>query len=132
MLPRLLSKITIGHESGCAIWEGSKNPNGYGLISVDGKYRLVHRVSYELFRGPIPNGLGLDHDPCDTPACIYPGHLKPATQRANVLRGKAPTAQANRAGTCLSGRHDMTDVYVKKNGDRQCAPCQRERGYEKG
>lgn len=35
-----------------------------------------------------------------------------------------------RAGTCLSGQHDMTDpdnVYVKKGGDRQCKPCHREK-----
>lgn len=126
VLPRLIDRVTVGHESGCWIWDGSKNPNGYGLISVDGKYKLAHRVSYEMFRGGVPEGLGLDHL-CGNRACVWPGHLEPATQRMNVLRGSAPTAVAHRAGTCLSGRHDMTDVYVKKNGDRQCRPCQREK-----
>lgn len=128
VLPRLLDRITIGWQSGCWIWDGSKNPNGYGLISVDGKYRLAHRVSYELFRGEIPDGLLLDHNPCDTRACIYPGHLVPTTHAVNLARGRSPAAVANRNGTCVSGKHDMTDVYVRANGVRQCRPCQLEKG----
>lgn len=127
MLPRFLARVSVGHESGCWIWEGSRSPAGYGLISVDGRYRPVHRVAYELFRGEIPDGLVLDHL-CRVPACCWPSHLEPVTHGMNVARGAAPVAVANRNGTCLSGRHDMTDVYVRKNGVRQCRPCQLEKG----
>ena len=131
MLPRVLDRITIGWESGCWIWEGTKNPKGYGLISVDGKYELAHRVSYKLFRGEIPGDLPLDHDPCETPACIYPEHLAPVTHAVNIARGRSPAAVAYRNGTCLKGKHDMTDVYVTKGGRRQCRPCQLERAAER-
>jgi hypothetical protein len=127
VLPRLVDRVTIGHETGCWIWTGSKTPSGRGLISVNGKYRLTHRVTYEMFRGPIPDGLVLDHL-CRVPECCYPGHLEPVTHATNIARGMAPTTIAKRNGTCLSGRHDMTDVYVKKNGEKQCAPCHREKG----
>lgn len=97
---------------------------------MDGKYRLTHRVTYEMFRGPIPDGLVLDHL-CRVPACCWPGHLEPVTHAVNIARGVSPSALAARNGTCLSGRHDMTDVYVRKNGVRQCRPCQLERAAER-
>ncbi len=130
-LVRFMDKISIGHESGCVIWTAGTTPKGYGVFTDEhGKSVLAHRWLYQRLRGSIPEGLGLDHDPCDTPACVWPGHLKPTNQRANNRRGRAPTMVAYRAGTCLSGRHDMTNpanVYVKKGGDRQCKPCHRER-----
>lgn len=127
MLPRFLDRVSVGHGSGCWIWEGGKTPTGYGIISVDGKYRPVHRVAYEMFRGPIPDGMVLDHL-CRTPACCWPGHLDPVSHAVNIARGVAPAAVAHRNGTCLSGKHDMTDVYVTKGGRRQCRPCQLEKG----
>jgi hypothetical protein len=40
---------------------GTRRRDGYGLVSVGGKQQRAHRVSYELFVGPIPTGLVLDH-----------------------------------------------------------------------
>jgi hypothetical protein len=44
-------------ESGCWKWLGSCSWSGYGRFSSGGKADMAHRVSYELFVGPIPAGL---------------------------------------------------------------------------
>jgi HNH endonuclease len=115
----------------CWIWLGSKTDGGYGTIGIAGKNKLVHRVNYERFVGPIPEGLCIDHL-CRVRACCNPAHLEAVTYRENNLRGMAPTFVAHRAGTCTSG-HEMTpeNSYVRKNdGKRVCRTCMHRR-YER-
>lgn len=69
--------------SGCLLWMGGVDPNGYGRIRAFGENRLVHRVYYTLVKGPIPEGKILRHK-CDVPSCISPDHLLPGTQADNV------------------------------------------------
>lgn len=59
---------------GCWIWQGNKNPKGYGYMSDNGRLRTAHRVSYEKFCGPFPPHLQVLHR-CDTPSCVNPDHL---------------------------------------------------------
>ena len=39
----------------------SRTQSGYVRVSIDGSHYLVHRIIYAMVRGPIPDGLNLDH-----------------------------------------------------------------------
>ena len=74
--------------SGCWEWIGTRNPKGYGKLTLSGPKRpglLVHRVAYEHLIGPIPAGLQLDHL-CFNPPCFNPDHLEPVTNAENMRR----------------------------------------------
>lgn len=72
-----------GHETPCFIWQRHLDENGYGRAS---RRTLAHRLYYERARGPVPEGLELDHL-CRVPACVNPDHLEPVTHVENIRRG---------------------------------------------
>lgn len=82
-----LSRLTITAD-GCVEFTGHLGHGGYGRMRVNGQYVLTHRLAYEMFVGPIPDGLTLDHL-CRNPACCYPLHLEPVTNAENVRRALA-------------------------------------------
>lgn len=71
------------HISGCWLWAGAKDKDGYGQVKWNGVTCAAHRVSYELHNGTIPEGKLLMHT-CDTPACVRPSHLIAGTQSDNM------------------------------------------------
>lgn len=81
LLARLESKILPEPNSGCWLFTGGGTR--YGLIWVDGKQCLAHRVMWELVKGPIPEGRAICHH-CDVGFCINPDHLFVGTQQENI------------------------------------------------
>lgn len=108
----------------CWIWTEKRHPCGYGVVSKV----LAHRLAYQMFRGPIPAGLQLDHV-CRQRGCVNPAHLRPVTIRENVLAPGSRSPQAvNRAKThCVRGHaFDEANTYRWKN-KRLCLTCMWER-----
>jgi hypothetical protein len=79
-------KKYIVDDSGCWLWQGSMQPNGYGKFSLNSQTYYAHRASYILHVGEIPDGLVLDHL-CRTTQCVNPDHLEPVTPQTNRMRG---------------------------------------------
>jgi hypothetical protein len=81
-----------------------------------------HRAVWELLRGPIPEGLVLDHL-CRNKACCNPAHLQVVTVEENASRGSA----APIADECPHG-HAMTPEnlgVVSTTQRRYCKACRR-------
>lgn len=78
---RLLGNIE--NKDDCMLWKGKIGIDGYGQIMINKKRQRVHRISYETFKGNIPQGLYMCHT-CDTPSCINPDHLFPGTHEENM------------------------------------------------
>jgi hypothetical protein len=74
---------TENQPSGCIVWTRSKNPDGYGNLSWNGRNTRAHRVAYALAHGEIPQGMSVLHR-CDNPPCCNPAHLFLGTQQDNI------------------------------------------------
>lgn len=114
--------------SGCWLWLACVSPEGYGAISVGNHKTLrAHRYVYEKYKGPIPEGLHLDHL-CRTPSCVNPDHLEPVTNRENMLRGNHPFAKRAAQTHCKRG-HEFTpeNTRVNRSTQRECKECTRVR-----
>lgn len=106
----------------CWIWKGNKDPNSYGIIWINGTRKRVHRVTYELVKGKIPEGLEIDHLCCN-PSCVNPDHLEAVTHKENMRRWRG-----NEPGHCIRGHPlsgDNLETYMGKwgklkNGCKRC------------
>ena len=80
--------------SGCVEWTGYVADDGYGQATVgirsngQAVVRVAHRVVWEMWFGPVMNGLQLDHL-CRNRRCVNPEHLEPVTAQVNVRRSTA-------------------------------------------
>ena len=148
-IERFLSRFDPRND-GCWLWTGTPLKGGYGQITVDGHTYVAHRYSYELFIGPIPDGLELDHtchnplscqsgDACPHRSCVNPWHLEPVTKQVNSLRSGNPELTRGRTKLrthCKRG-HEFSETNIRwgygENGHRtrSCLICMKTKMLER-
>lgn len=133
---RIENSVTRVTETGCWIWEKALNHLGYARIGHNGKSRPAHRVSYEAFKGPIPEGLEIDHV-CKVRCCLNPEHLEAVNRMENMRRSSIWNVRKERTH-CPKG-HALTDdnrYTAPSLGNKYlCLECKRQRRrdyYRKG
>lgn len=100
-------------------WLGTPANQGYVRTRAGanpGGRAMAHRIAYEVFYGPIPEGMVLDHL-CRRQNCYNPAHVEPVSTGENKRRGAL-------SDTCHRG-HPWTDESTyNARGWRVCRICQ--------
>lgn len=128
---RLWDKVSRSR-TGCWVWGGFVDRDGYGKFWWTGQKWYAHRAFYTALVGEIPHGLVIDHQ-CRVRNCVNPYHLEPVTSRENTRRGDHTGCGApRRAKThCPQGHvynEKNTRLYSYRNTvSRVCRACDRAR-----
>lgn len=119
---RFDSKWTPEPNTGCWLWLDAPRSAEveYGTLKIGNSNKTAHRLAWELYRGPIPDGLIIDHV-CRVKACVNPDHLRIVTPRENALENSNSivywNTQKTRCPKC-GGSYTST-----RAGERKCSPC---------
>lgn len=108
----VLNRVHCEAMTGCWLWAGTIDRNGYGMISRGGRFLPAHRWSWTVHNGHLDPDLVIRHR-CDTPACVNPDHLVPGTRGDNLIdaysRGRRHQAKGS-ASRCA--QHTEADAVA--------------------
>jgi hypothetical protein len=87
--------------SGCLLFQGYTDENGYGRVRVGSVRRRAHRIAFEEHYGAIPEGWQLHHS-CGTHNCCNVFHLTAVpgtTEHAELAKSETAIADSFADGT---------------------------------
>jgi len=125
---RFQSKYMVDN-SGCWVWRGPLDRDGYGTFYLRRRGRRAHRVGWFSMHGPIPEGAVINHV-CMNRACVNPQHLQLVTAAENSLRDSRSVAAINRRKTHCPRGHVFDVVRTSRTTgktQRVCSTCEREK-----
>lgn len=95
---RLAINMRAAESGDCIEWAGALKTNGYGVIRINRKLKLAHRVAMELALGKTLRRDVMVCHRCDNPRCINVEHLFLGKAQANM-------ADARKKGRLLNHTH---------------------------
>jgi hypothetical protein len=112
---RFDQRISSEPSSGCWLWTGGTDKNGYGRMWVASRMVQAHRVAWSLYRGPIPDGYVVCHI-CDCPPCCNPEHLFVGTRQDNIadMVGKRRHPRRETAGMAVLTPTAVADIQARR------------------
>lgn len=138
VLDRLADKFLVG--DGCWEWTATRVGGGYGQFRNAGVKWYAHIFMWQLFNGPVPEGMTIDHvchneaaergecaggPDCLHRRCVRPDHLVPKSQRDNSLA--SPNSMGRRTHCRKNHPYDKENTYFRKNKNgtvsRVCRAC---------
>lgn len=101
----------------CVAWLGATDGKGYGMLFLDGRPHRVHRLVWAALRGPIPEGMVIDHL-CHRRNCVRVEHLRLATVAENSRhrRGASALSTTGHRNVYWSKRRKKFQVAVGFEG----------------
>lgn len=114
VVDRFIAKVDWPTDAAdCWPWTAYRDRFGYGAFSVEGRFASAHRTAYQLAKGPIPDGLQIDHL-CRNRRCVNPDHMEAVTPAENTRRSGLSQSSLNALKThCASGHlFDEENTYV--------------------
>jgi hypothetical protein len=103
--------------SGCLIWQGKPDREGYCRVSASpGGKQLAHRFAWSVRHGPIPAGAIVCHR-CDERRCVNPDHLFLGTHALNGADRKAKMkARVAPLPTVAAAAEDRAQIRIVYRG----------------
>lgn len=122
---RFFSK-TVDASSGCMIWTGAVQRNGYGAFRFDRQKHDSHVFAWRIGNGGIAVPLGqLVMHTCDCRPCVNPAHLVLGTSSENMKQ-----AHANGRGLDFHRRgEDVANAVLSDDLVRQIRSMYRPRSF---
>lgn len=112
------SKVQVGGFADCWLWQAAKDRDGYGRYNPGPcctARALAYRFGWELVKGPIPNGLTIDHL-CHNRACQNPAHMELVPPEVNGSRGRDQNKNLAKANCPRGHAYDATNTHYAPSG----------------
>ena len=126
------SKVALDEETNCWVWKLKPTDTGYGIYNTHSKVFKAHRVSWRIFKGPLTDGLVIDHM-CKNRMCVNPAHLREVDSHTNTMENSNWFVALNKLKTHCPSGHEYTEENTRLKPQtinpellgRQCKECTR-------